>query len=78
MTGPHDSIIGMEKEPSLGRFLNGMPSRFEPATGNPRLNGAVVEADEKSGKATRIIRISYSERELTELSGAPLQSTVHS
>ena len=35
MTGPHDSIIGMEREPSLARFLNGMPSRFEPATGNP-------------------------------------------
>jgi metallophosphoesterase (TIGR00282 family) len=78
MTGPHDSIIGMEKEPSLGRFLNGMPSRFEPATGNPRVNGAIVEADEKTGKATRIIRISYSDRELTELSSAPLQSTVHS
>ncbi len=39
MTGPHDSIIGMEREPALARFLNGMPSRFEPATGNPRLNG---------------------------------------
>jgi hypothetical protein len=68
----------MEKEPSLARFLNGMPTRFEPATGNPRLNGAVIEADEKTGKATRIIRISFSERELSELSGAPLQSTVHS
>jgi 2',3'-cyclic-nucleotide 2'-phosphodiesterase len=82
MTGPHDSIIGMEKEPSLARFLNGMPSRLEPATGNPRLNGAVIEADEKTGKATRIVRISYSERELTELAGAPqgapLQSIVHS
>jgi hypothetical protein len=82
MTGPHDSIIGMEKEPSLGRFLNGMPSRFEPATGNPRLNGVVIEADEKTGKATRIVRISCSERDLTELAGAPkdapLQSTVHS
>ena len=67
MTGPHDSIIGMEKEPSLARFLNAMPSRFEPATGNPRLNGAVIEADDKTGRATRITRISYSERELLEL-----------
>jgi metallophosphoesterase (TIGR00282 family) len=71
MTGPHDSIIGMEKGPSLGRFLNGMPSKFEPATANPRLNGAVIEADEKTGKATRIIRISYSERDLIELAAAP-------
>ena len=69
MTGPHDSIIGMEREPSLARFLNAMPSRFEPATGSPRLNGAVIEADEKTGRATSITRISYSERELLELSG---------
>ena len=54
MTGPHDSIIGMEREPSLARFLNGMPSQFEPATGNPRLNGVVVEADDKTGRATTI------------------------
>jgi metallophosphoesterase (TIGR00282 family) len=36
MTGPHDSIIGVEIEAALGRFLNGMPVRFETATGNPR------------------------------------------
>ena len=64
MTGPHDSIIGMEKEPSLARFLNGMPTKFEQATGNPRLNGVVIEADEKTGRATKITRISYSEQEL--------------
>jgi 2',3'-cyclic-nucleotide 2'-phosphodiesterase len=67
MTGPHDSIIGMEKEPSLARFLNAMPSRFEPATGNPRLNGIVVEADEKTGRALAVTRISYSEKELVDL-----------
>ena len=67
MTGPHDSIIGMEREPALGRFLNGMPSRFEPATGNPRLNGIVVEADDKTGRALGVTRISYSEPELTRL-----------
>jgi len=67
MTGPHDSIIGMEREPSLARFLNAMPSRFEPASGNPRLNGVVIQADEKTGRATGITRISYSERELVEL-----------
>ena len=67
MTGPHDSIIGMEKEPALGRFLNAMPSRFEPATGNPRLNGIVVEADEKTGRALAVTRISYSEQELVQL-----------
>ena len=64
MTGPHDSIIGMEREPSLARFLNGMPSKFEPATGNPRLNGVVVDADDTTGKATAVTRISYGERDL--------------
>jgi 2',3'-cyclic-nucleotide 2'-phosphodiesterase len=67
MTGPHDSIIGMERGPSLARFLNGMPAKFEPATGNPRLNGVVIEADDKTGRATKITRISYSAEELDEL-----------
>jgi 2',3'-cyclic-nucleotide 2'-phosphodiesterase len=71
MTGPHDSIIGMEREPSLARFLNGMPSKFEPATGNPRLNGAVIQADDKTGRATKITRISYSAEQLDQLAVRP-------
>jgi metallophosphoesterase (TIGR00282 family) len=71
MTGPHDSIIGMEKDPSLARFLSGMPTKFEPASGNPRLNGAVVEADDKTGRATKITRISYSANELDQLALRP-------
>jgi metallophosphoesterase (TIGR00282 family) len=70
MTGPHDSIIGMEVGPSLARFLNGMPTKFEPATGNPRLNGVIVEADDRTGLATRIVRISYSEMQLIELANS--------
>ena len=70
MTGPHDSIIGMEVGPSLARFLNGMPSKFEPATGNARLNGVIVEADDRTGLATRIVRISYSEIQLAELANS--------
>jgi metallophosphoesterase (TIGR00282 family) len=82
MTGPHDSIIGMEREPALARFLTAMPSRFEPATGNPRLNGVIVDADEKTGRAIGVTRISYSEQQLLTLaSGDPaaiasLRSTV--
>jgi len=67
MTGPHDSIIGMECEPSLARFRTGMPSRFEPATGNPRLNGVVVDADEATGRARSVTRISYGEADLAPL-----------
>ena len=66
MTGPHDSIIGMEREPSLARFLTGLPSKFEPATGNPRLNGVVLEADDKTGRATKITRINYSQQDLVD------------
>lgn len=67
MTGPHDSIIGVEVQPALTRFLNGMPARFETATGNPRLNGVIVEADETTGLATDIERVSYSLAELEDL-----------
>jgi metallophosphoesterase (TIGR00282 family) len=67
MTGPHDSIIGMDREGALSRFLNGMPSRFEPASGNPRLNGVVVTADSATGRATGILRISYSAADLEHL-----------
>jgi 2',3'-cyclic-nucleotide 2'-phosphodiesterase len=67
MTGPHDGIIGMEREPSLARFLNGMPSKFEPATANPRLNGVLVGADDRTGRALSVTRLSYSEQELAAL-----------
>ncbi len=69
MTGPHDSIIGMEREPALARFKTGMPTRFEPATGNPRLNGIVVDADEATGRAAGVTRISYGEQDLMRLGG---------
>jgi metallophosphoesterase (TIGR00282 family) len=67
MTGPHDSIIGMEREPSLARFLNALPAKFEPATGNPRLNAVIVEADEATGRASDIRRLSYSLDDLGRL-----------
>jgi metallophosphoesterase (TIGR00282 family) len=67
MTGPHDSIIGMEREPALARFLTGMPSRFEPATSNPRLNGIVVDADDRTGRAVSVMRLNYSAQDLVKL-----------
>ncbi len=68
MTGPHDSIVGVDIEAALGRFLTGLPARFEPATGNPRLHAAIVEADERTGRATAIERLSYGADELEKLS----------
>ena len=67
MTGPHDSIIGVEIEPALGRFLTALPSKFETATANPRLNAVVVDADEQTGRANAITRLSYSADQLKEL-----------
>jgi 2',3'-cyclic-nucleotide 2'-phosphodiesterase len=69
MTGPHDSVIGVEVAAVLGRFLNAMPARFDTASGNPRLNAVIVDADEKTGRATEIERVSYSLDELLELNG---------
>jgi len=78
MTGPHDSIIGVEIEPALGRFLTALPSRFETATANPRLNAVMIDADEATGRATDIERLSYSQDDLTELAAdeRPVRSTV--
>jgi metallophosphoesterase (TIGR00282 family) len=56
MTGPHDSVIGMDKEGSLHRFLTGIPARFEPASDDVRLNGVIVNIDEISGRALSIER----------------------
>src|SRR5262252_6208143 len=52
MTGPHDSIIGVEIEPALNRFLTSLPQKFETATANPRLHAVAIEADEQTGQAT--------------------------
>jgi metallophosphoesterase (TIGR00282 family) len=56
MTGAHDSIIGMEIEPSLQRFLTGMPKRFTTATEAVKISGVVVRIDAASGRAESIER----------------------
>ena len=77
MTGPHDSVIGVDVEAALNRFRSGMPSRFEPAIGNPRLHAVVIDADEKTGRALDIERLSYSLDELEQLTNAgPVRSSV--
>ena len=54
MTGPHDSVIGVRTEIAVRRFLTQLPSRSEPALGDIRLEGALVECDPETGRATRI------------------------
>jgi metallophosphoesterase (TIGR00282 family) len=72
MTGPHDSIIGVTTEAALGRFLTGMPAKFEAATGVARLNGAIVTADPATGKAVKIERLNLSAEDVETLAAPPL------
>jgi metallophosphoesterase (TIGR00282 family) len=57
MTGPYDSIIGVEKEQIIQKFLDQIPTRFEPAKENPILQSMLIEVDESSGLAQKIQRI---------------------
>jgi 2',3'-cyclic-nucleotide 2'-phosphodiesterase len=60
MTGPYDGVIGVKKELVVDRFLNGMPVRFEPATGDVRFCAVIIECNEKTGKAHHIERLMLS------------------
>jgi 2',3'-cyclic-nucleotide 2'-phosphodiesterase len=51
MTGPHDSVIGVQADLAIARMRTGMPVRFRPAEGGVRLEGAVVECG-ADGRAT--------------------------
>ncbi|MFH1621799.1 MAG: TIGR00282 family metallophosphoesterase [Candidatus Omnitrophota bacterium] len=57
MTGPFDSVIGRKKEKIIERFVTGMPIRFELGTEDVRLQGALVDIDEETGKSRSIKRI---------------------
>jgi metallophosphoesterase (TIGR00282 family) len=71
MTGPHDSVIGVDRSAIIARFLSGRPQRFETATENPRLNAVIVSADELTGRATGIARLSLSAQEIENLAALP-------
>jgi metallophosphoesterase (TIGR00282 family) len=57
MCGPLDSVIGMNKEIILKKFLTLMPARFEVASGDPIVSAVVIELDDRSGKAVSITRL---------------------
>lgn len=60
MTGPFDSVIGVRKELAIQKFLTLLPTRFEPATGDVRLNGVHLEIDEATGRCRHIERVSMA------------------
>jgi metallophosphoesterase (TIGR00282 family) len=57
MTGAYDSVIGFRPEEALHRFLMNTPRKLEVAKRDIRLSGALVEIDEATGRASRIVRI---------------------
>jgi calcineurin-like phosphoesterase len=57
MTGPYDSVIGMEKGTVIQKFLSQLPARFEVAKGDVRLCAVLVDADAETGRASSIQRI---------------------
>ncbi len=61
MTGPADSIIGMDVNAALKRFLTQMPERYCCANGKGMLNGVVFEIDDKDNKVKKITRINIKE-----------------
>ena len=58
MTGPVNSVIGVDPEMAIGRFVSQMPNRFEPAKGPAALHGAVIRIDPESGRGLSIERLS--------------------
>lgn len=63
MTGPYDSVIGIDKDQIIQKFLDQMPSRFRVAKGNPILQAILVTLDPQSGNALTIQRITQKGEE---------------
>jgi metallophosphoesterase (TIGR00282 family) len=61
MSGPFDSVIGVEKEQIINRFLTGMPGKFEAAKGDPRMCAALIDCDGATGRALSIQRLMLAE-----------------
>lgn len=57
MTGPHYSVIGLDKDVALHRFLTGNTKEFKVAEEDVRLEGVVLDIDERNGRAINILRI---------------------
>jgi 2',3'-cyclic-nucleotide 2'-phosphodiesterase len=67
MTGPHDGVIGVERDAIVRRFLTGLPSKFDTAKGTPLLHAVVVDADRDTGRASAIERLSLSAEDIGAL-----------
>ncbi len=61
MCGPYDSILGRRIDRVLSTAINFVPSSFDVATGDVRMSGAIVDADESTGRATGIRRMQWKD-----------------
>ena len=62
MTGPYDGILGVDREAVIKRFLTSLPVKFEVTEGGRnQLSGAIIDLDNKTGKATKIQRIQIND-----------------
>jgi metallophosphoesterase (TIGR00282 family) len=59
MTGPHDSVIGMEKKPIVQRFLDAMPTKFTVAENDVQMNTVEIDVDGITGRANSIERVNF-------------------
>lgn len=59
MTGPKNSVIGMDVKVSIKRFVTSLPERYKLAEGNAILNGCIFEINDDNCKSTKIKRIYY-------------------
>lgn len=57
MTGPKESVIGMDIEASIKRFVTSLPERYKLAEGNCKFNGCIFEINDKNCKVEKITRI---------------------
>ena len=60
MTGSFDSVLGIRKEVALERFLTLLPNRFDVAKGDVRLQGVLIDIDNRTGKALSIERLNIA------------------
>ena len=61
MTGPYNSVIGVDKEIVLRRFLTAVSSRMEASRGGVELHSVIVDVDENTGKATAVRRYTLAD-----------------
>lgn len=67
MSGPYESIIGRKIDRVLAGVLSPVPCRFDVATGDVRLHGALIEIDPITGKADRIVRVRIDQEQARRL-----------